>query len=585
MYLQPIHKWLFPGSGHQPWQRAKALLIAMLVVAPTFFQAALSAQETHILPLQFGAPIVGRPFSGTRTLDYEPAANSPDPIAFHAEQVCFRDSEGRTRSETTYPGKLKTIDIIDPVAHLHYYWTVGDSVAIRGQVKEVSPLSKATEKLSAGAPVVEGLPTRHSHSATGKDKVEKSVDSWYSPDLSLAIVTIIDEPGKGKTTYRFTHVSRDEPDAGLFRVPKELAVEDSDSAPPPAIATNQEAASSGKSARGKPSFPHPIEDDNYLEALARFHAAVPRWLPSSSYHRHTDVRMIDIYGNESRATVDHWQKGQFSRDEELASGWHSTTVWGATQHWSTHEGISPLRLFSLSDLTPRPGPAERRIRIYAQGYVAMKRGNGDGPARSCSQEYAGAELCFDTATGFPASASVDDERVVYEQWAQYEGAAYPGRVALYRGHRLQMEATTTVTALDGSSRTDSNLTDSSRAASNSDLFQPLPGVTPSPNRDGASRGDKYTILKGSRMDTSSSGEALVKVSVGESGRVLHAELLDADDKSLGKAAIAAAKELVYMPLEVNSRSVPFETTFWTSHWSIADPLNFPATSRQSQGTD
>jgi Gram-negative bacterial TonB protein C-terminal len=545
------------------------LYLLRSVLALAAFPFASLAQQAHILPLQLGAPVVGKPFAATRTLDYEPAAGSPDPVTFHAEEVFFRDSEGRTRSEIKYPGHLKTIDIIDFVIHLRYHWTDGDSVAASYPVKEVSAAPRPPERLPDDAPLVEGVPTRHTHSVTGKDHIESSVESWYSPDLGLALVTIIDKPGIGKTTYRFFHVSRGEPDPALFHVPQRITVENSKITPPspPPV---QAASSNQSPGSGNQITPNPIQDDNYLEALARFHAAVPRLIPSGNYHRHTEVRSIDIFGRETSATVDHWQKGPLARDEEQAPGWRYTTVWAVAQNWSAHEGISPLRLFSLSDLATRPNPAERRIRIYAQGYVAMKSRDADGSRLSCSGEFAGAEVCFDTATGFPASAAVDEERVVYEQWSQFGGAAYPGRVALYRGHRLQMEATTAVTPLDESSN---------------DLFQPLPGVTPSPNRLGAYRTDKFRLLKGSQMDTDSHGEALVKVFVDKSGRVKNAELLDADDKSLSKAALTAAKQLVFMPQEVDGHRVPFETTFWMSHWSTPDPISFSSTSRSSQGTD
>ena len=385
------------------------------------------------------------------------------------------------------------------------------------------------------------------------------------------MLTIIDQPGTGKTTYRFVHVSRAEPDASLFRVPDGLTIEDGPKAPPPPVTPSHGVSSSPQLAPGKPSLPYAIKDDNYLEALARFHAAVPRWLPSNvSYHCRTDVHIIDIYGNESSATVDHWQKGQLSRDEEQAPGFHYTVVWGPEQHWSTHEGIPPLRLMDLSDLTPRPGPAERRIRIFAQGYVAMKSKSIDGVLRRCSGRYAGAELCFDTGTGFPVSATVDNERVVYEQWDQYEGAIYPSRLALYRGRRLQMEATTTITLLGNS---------------NDDLFHPLPRMVPSPNRLGAYREDQHQILAQGQMYTSSYGEALVRVSVDESGRVRRAELLDADDRSLGAAAVAAAKKNVYMPWEADGRREPFDAIFLATHWLTIDPLRVAATSRQSQGRD
>jgi hypothetical protein len=527
------------------------------------------AQGAHVLPLQFGAPVVGKPFTGTRTLDYEPAPNSADPVAYHAEEKQFRDSAGRMRSETKYPDRLPTVDILDFVSHVHYHWTVGDSVVTCGQFPEVAASTRTPVKPDADAPLVEGVPTRHSHFTTGKDRIEKSVESWYSPDLQLAMITIIDQPGVGKTTYRFVDVSRAEPDPALFRVPEGATIKNIHKTPP--VSTNQGTSSADALLSGKPSLPHEIVDNNYLEALARFHATVPRWLPlNSSYRLHTDVRLIDINGKESSATVDRWQKGRLERIEEHAPGWHYTTVWSTEQHWSTHEGIDPLHLADLSDLSPRPGPVERRIRAYAEGYVAMKQKKLDGALLSCSGKYAGAELCFDTATGFPVSAAVDGELVVYEQWSKFDGASYPSRLALYRNHRLQMEATMTLTPLDDS---------------DDPLFQPLAGVAPFPNRIPVSREDQHRVLSRGQTGGSAYGEALVKVYVDKSGRVKRAELLDADDKSLGSAAISAAKNTVYMPEEVDGRQVPFETTFWTSHWSTADPIRVGATSLKSQGTD
>jgi hypothetical protein len=242
---------------------------------------------------------------------------------------------------------------------------------------------------------------------------------------------------------------------------------------------------------------------------------------------------------------------------------------GVDQNWSTHTGSSPLRLYFLYDLAQRPGPAERRIRIYAQGYVALVHRKINGEERSCSGEFAGAEICFYISTGYPASAHLDEERVVYEQWAQFNGSSYPSRIALYRGRRLQMEATTTVTPLEDTS---------------DKLFQPLPGVTPSSNRFGAYREDrKYKVLTRGELYGPFYGEALVKINVDESGRVRHAELIDADDGSVGRAAVEAAKRTVNMPFEMNGQRMPFQTTFYAGHWSTTDPLWVPETSKKSQG--
>ena len=72
-----------------------AILGLMLCVLPVVAQT----PRRHILPLQYGTPMTGAPFSAVRTLDYEPAAGSPDPTPVHGEEKIWRDSQGRTRSE------------------------------------------------------------------------------------------------------------------------------------------------------------------------------------------------------------------------------------------------------------------------------------------------------------------------------------------------------------------------------------------------------------------------------------------------------------------------------------------------------
>ena len=333
---------------------------------------------------------------------------------------------------------------------------------------------------------------------------------------------------------------------------------------------HEQSTSKGSAAARKLSLPHPIEDGNYLEALARFHAAVPRWLPvTAGYHEHTDLRIVDVIGVETKAALDGWRRGRLGRDEEHAPGWQSTIVWSAEQNWTTHEGICPMRLCGLFDVTPRPGPMERRIRILGQGYIPLWQRAVDGVFRSCSGNFGGAEICFDIATGFPAVAMIDDERVVYQDWSQYEGVTYPSHWTLYRGNRLQMEASVTVQAFDGPET----------------LFDPIAGVTPGPNRNGAQLVDDPAVLSRGEVKTSSFGQALVKVSVDKSGRVKSAELLDADDRSLGAKALAAAKETVYMPKEEDGKRVPFDAGFRIEQWSTIDPLRVTATSLKSHGTD
>ena len=211
--------------------------LCRVFLALAFLQATSFAQRTHLLPIPYGAPVADEPFSATLTLDYEPAANSSDPTAFHAEEKVFRDSQGRTRVEMNYPDRLPTVDIYDCIAHLHYRWTVGDTVALRFPLQGIAAATGAQQPLDADAPQIEGIPTRSYHFVTGKTSVGKIVDEWYSPDLRLNLLTIDVVPGAGKTTYRYSHIDRTEPPSALFQVPVELTIDDGQKAPPPPAAS------------------------------------------------------------------------------------------------------------------------------------------------------------------------------------------------------------------------------------------------------------------------------------------------------------------------------------------------------------
>src|ERR1039458_1393931 len=83
------------SSGSLEQSMLKGLFRVLLVSA--LFPTISLAQHKHVFALQFGSPVADEPFSATRTLDYEPAANSTDPVVYHAEEKVFRDSAGRMR--------------------------------------------------------------------------------------------------------------------------------------------------------------------------------------------------------------------------------------------------------------------------------------------------------------------------------------------------------------------------------------------------------------------------------------------------------------------------------------------------------
>jgi len=174
-----------------------------------------------------------------------------------------RDSAGRTveRSETQ-PDPLRTEtkrvswNIYDPDTRTRTYWCSCSKVAMVYQLAEPRRLppehppgiegmdvylgpSSASRLKYHGEElpprVLMGVTTRGSHAVRvvkagvdGNDHdLTTTIDSWYSPELHLALLTEIDDPVKGKSRLEFTDLSRDEPPAGLFQIPPGYTVRES----------------------------------------------------------------------------------------------------------------------------------------------------------------------------------------------------------------------------------------------------------------------------------------------------------------------------------------------------------------------
>jgi len=53
-----------------------------------------------------------------------------------------------------------------------------------------------------------------------------TIESWYSPELRLALITIIDDPVNGLKKYEFTNLKRAEPDPKIFQMPADYTLRD-----------------------------------------------------------------------------------------------------------------------------------------------------------------------------------------------------------------------------------------------------------------------------------------------------------------------------------------------------------------------
>lgn len=175
----------------------------------------------------------------------------------------YRDSAGRTRTEQRLPepqimkqvGTPVVPEIFDPVEGCIYYLDAANRVAHRVDlpqpVKEltppqglvfpmagpvmvlaksgegaVAPPESATESL--GTQTIDGISIRGTRTTTtypagsmGNDRpIAATVENWISPELNAVISSKISDPRQGERIQTLGNISRAEPDAALFQVPR-----------------------------------------------------------------------------------------------------------------------------------------------------------------------------------------------------------------------------------------------------------------------------------------------------------------------------------------------------------------------------
>lgn len=234
-------------------------------------------------------PTKGAPFSARAVTETTQVLADGNQINRTETSQLYRDTEGRTRHETTLTlvgplaaGKAprQIVNISDPVAGASYMLDVNDKTAVklpfqanpgRMRVKERVMMmggsgAVAIQKSSGGpeGPVTAGVAT-----ATGADvgaqnsNIQRTTESlgtremagvtaqgtrttetipaglignenpimtiserWYSADLHTTVYSKRTDPRFGTTVYQLTGISRTEPDASLFQVPADYTIKD-----------------------------------------------------------------------------------------------------------------------------------------------------------------------------------------------------------------------------------------------------------------------------------------------------------------------------------------------------------------------
>jgi len=210
-----------------------------------------------------GKVVTGAPFSAVTVRETKQTLGDGNVIDRKVQSNVYRDSQGRTRRETTFngfgplaaSGKARTMVMIhDPVAGTAYVLhdenkTAEQLATHRGAGRQgANKGGNLQEKFAAriqqeiangtlkkedlGTQTINGVSTQGTRYTriipAGKignaNAISIVTERWYSPDLQVNVKTVHSDPRMGETTTTLINIQRTEPAASLFAVPAEYSV-------------------------------------------------------------------------------------------------------------------------------------------------------------------------------------------------------------------------------------------------------------------------------------------------------------------------------------------------------------------------
>jgi len=211
-----------------------------------------------------GRVVVGAPYSAVAVTETKQTLADGNVIDRKIQSNIYRDSQGRTRKETTFPGTfmeigplaasgqlLSIVTIHDPVTSTAYVLRADRKIAEQlatplGWPKSGGPLraemqahfqkelaNGTIKKEDLGVQTIDGLSAqgiRYTRTIPagqiGNAKAITILDEqWYSPDLKVVVKSVRSDPRLGQTTYALTDIQRTEPSASLFTLPSDYSIE------------------------------------------------------------------------------------------------------------------------------------------------------------------------------------------------------------------------------------------------------------------------------------------------------------------------------------------------------------------------
>lgn len=238
-------------------ERAAVFSALLLCTSVAFAQAA--NQSNTFSSTLFGGinlrSIAGAPFSADVVKESTQVLADGSRLPVVTRGKMFRDSEGRTRSETELVSAAsgtsrQFVTIVDPVARVSMVLDPQSKTATITPLPEPHATNqtsrpggtvgadripaKALAMVGAedlGASMLQGFSvtgSRRTRPAQATQSGEKApnavVETWFSPELKIELQAKIEDPSAGATTTRLENIVIAEPDRGLFEPPADYTV-------------------------------------------------------------------------------------------------------------------------------------------------------------------------------------------------------------------------------------------------------------------------------------------------------------------------------------------------------------------------
>jgi hypothetical protein len=205
-----------------------------------------------------GKVVTGAPYSAVAVTETKQTLADGNVIDRKIQSNVYRDSQGRTRRETTFAGvgsiaasgqPRSMVTIHDPTTSAAYVLHTDTKVAEQLPAPPARPnaanfqsrmdarlqqdIANGTlKKEELGTQTINGISaqgTRYTRvipagQIGNANAITVVNEQWYSSDLQLVVKSTRNDPRLGQVTYTLTNVQRTEPSASLFTVPSDYTV-------------------------------------------------------------------------------------------------------------------------------------------------------------------------------------------------------------------------------------------------------------------------------------------------------------------------------------------------------------------------